>query len=277
MYRVLNPMNNNVALVRNAKGEELVVVGSGIVFGKKKGDWISIEKVEKTFRMKTEESRENFMTLLKDAPLDFITVTYEIIDRLSKKYQYPVQEYLYVTLTDHIFCSYQAVLQGRYKESKLPDIQKEYPTALKIAQEAYEIFKEKLSDNLPKDEIKRIAYHFINAEGENDTDLLKSLDKQKELLQKVEQVLKTHGIYRSKENTHFYDRFMIHLNYFLDYLGRDREDNPTLLEMREHIEQSYPKAFEIAFSIYQVIAKETGLDLYESEQIYLVLHIQRLL
>lgn len=34
--------------------------------------------------MKTEESRENFMTLLKDVPLDFITVTYEVIDSLSK-------------------------------------------------------------------------------------------------------------------------------------------------------------------------------------------------
>lgn len=49
------------------------------------------------------------MALLKDVPLDFITTTYEVIDTLSKKYAYPVQEYIYVTLTDHIFCSYQAV------------------------------------------------------------------------------------------------------------------------------------------------------------------------
>ena len=102
MYRILNPMNNNVSLVRNSKEEELIVVGKGISFGKKKGDLISADQVEKVFRMQTEESRENFMTLLKDVPLDFITVTYEIIDNLSKKYQYPVQEYLYVTLTDHI-------------------------------------------------------------------------------------------------------------------------------------------------------------------------------
>ncbi len=53
------------------------------------------------------------MALLKDVPLDFITVTYEIIDKLSKKYHYPIQEYLYVTLTDHIYCSYQALAQGK--------------------------------------------------------------------------------------------------------------------------------------------------------------------
>lgn len=50
MYRILNPMNHNVALVRNEKGEELVIVGKGIIFGKKKGDFIPKEKAEKVFR-----------------------------------------------------------------------------------------------------------------------------------------------------------------------------------------------------------------------------------
>ena len=87
MYRILNPLNHNVALVRNDKGEELIVIGKGIVFGKKKGDLVPKEKVEKLFRMKTEESRENFMTLLKDVPLDFITVTYEgIVNLASGRY-----------------------------------------------------------------------------------------------------------------------------------------------------------------------------------------------
>lgn len=27
MYRILNPMNHNVSLVRNGEGEELVVIG----------------------------------------------------------------------------------------------------------------------------------------------------------------------------------------------------------------------------------------------------------
>ena len=43
------------------------------------------------------------MVPLKDVPLDFTTTTYEVIDTLSQKYAYPVQEYIYVTLTDHIF------------------------------------------------------------------------------------------------------------------------------------------------------------------------------
>lgn len=47
MYRILNPMNHNVSLVRNDKGEEVIVIGKGIAFGKKKGDLIAEHQVEK--------------------------------------------------------------------------------------------------------------------------------------------------------------------------------------------------------------------------------------
>lgn len=277
MYRILNPMNHNLALVRNDKGEELVIIGKGIIFGKRKGDFIPKDKAEKVFRMKTEESRENFMTLLKDVPLDFITVTYEMIDTLSQKYHYPMQEYIYVTLTDHIYCSYQAIMQGRYKESDLPDISEKYPAAFRIAKEAFDIYRSKLTEDFPEDEIKRIAYHFINAEGEQDASVAHSMDKRKEILKSVEDVLKEYAIQRTSANNNFYDRFMIHLNYFLDYLDRSRDDNLSLLDMEEHIKHSYPKAFEIGSKIYEVIARQTGVDLYKSERVYLVLHIQRLL
>ena len=49
MYRILNPINHNVSLVRNDKGEEVIVIGKGIAFGKKKGDLIAEHQVEKIF------------------------------------------------------------------------------------------------------------------------------------------------------------------------------------------------------------------------------------
>ena len=77
MYRILNPMNNNVSLVRNDKGEEVIVIGKGITFGKKKGDLIAEHQVEKIFRIGRPKSQEKTLWLSsKDVPLDFITVTY---------------------------------------------------------------------------------------------------------------------------------------------------------------------------------------------------------
>ena len=277
MYRIILPMNNNVALAKHENGEEAVLIGSGIAFNKKKGDPVLESKIEKVFRMRTEESKENFVALLKDVPLDFITVTYDVIDTLSKKYHYPVQEYIYVTLTDHIYCSYQAVQQGRYKSSDLPDASGKYPIPYQIAQEAVAIYRERLLEAFPDDEINRIAYHFINAEGVSSPSGQGHLDQRKEILSAVEEELRKQGIKRTSDNSNFYDRFMIHLNYFLDYLNRSRDDNVSLLEMESQIKLTYPKAYQIGSSLYEIIAQKTGIDLYHSERVYLVLHIQRLL
>lgn len=70
---------------------------------------------------------------------------------------------------------------------------------------------------------------------------------------------------------------MIHLNYFLDYIDRSKEDTDSILSMEKQVELAYPVAFRIANNIYEIISRETGVDLYRSERFYLVIHIQRLL
>lgn len=53
MYRIIHPMNNNVALAKHENGEEVVLIGSGIAFNKKKGDIVLESKIEKIFRLRT--------------------------------------------------------------------------------------------------------------------------------------------------------------------------------------------------------------------------------
>ena len=92
MFRIVQALNNNVALVKNEQDDQAVVMGLGIVFQKKKSDLITPSKVEKVFLLKTEESKENFLPLLKNILLDILTVTYNMIDDLVDKYHFPVQE-----------------------------------------------------------------------------------------------------------------------------------------------------------------------------------------
>ena len=48
--------NNNIAMVKNEAGDEVILVGKGIVFGLKKGDEIQAEKAEKKFELKGRRS-----------------------------------------------------------------------------------------------------------------------------------------------------------------------------------------------------------------------------
>lgn len=278
MFRIVQALNNNVALVKNENEEQAVVMGLGITFQKKKGDVVAQNKIEKIFQLKSNESKENLLTLLKDVPLDFITVTYDIIDSLTNIYQYPVQEYLYVTLTDHIYFSYQSLLKGTYQNSKLPDISSEYPLEYQMARKALEVLRQRILEDFPEDEVFRIALHFINAKGENQVLTASQENLSKNLNRLIEQELQKHGIRRTKENSNFYDRFMIHQTYFIERIERSQLDsNPSLENLETYIKEQHPEAYRIGSDIYDLIAKETGTDLSKTEKVYIVLHIQRLL
>ncbi|MDV2594339.1 PRD domain-containing protein [Streptococcus infantarius] len=178
-----------------------------------------------------------------------------------------------VTLTAHIYCAYQSIQAGNYQSSKLSDVSNEYPIEYQIGEEALSIFKSKLFDGFPEDELGRIAIHFINAKREGEVTPSFQISRTKHILELVKQELSRDNIERTPQNSNFYDRFMVHLSYFLDYIDRSRKDNTSLLGMEEHLEVSYPKAFEIGNRIYNVIARETEVDLFHSERIYIVLHV----
>lgn len=277
MFRIVQALNNNVALVKNEQDEQAVVMGLGIVFQKKKGDLITPSKVEKVFLLKTEESKENFLTLLKNIPLDILTVTYNMIDDLVAKYHFPVQEYLYVTLTDHVYLVYQKLLKGAYQESQLPDISAAYVTEFQMAQEAVVILNQKLSVTFPDDEVGRMALHFINAKGDYEVSDNNKEDATKKVLALIEDKLAKNNIKRSTENSNLYDRLMIHLTYLINRLQMNQQDNASLINLEEYVKTDYPKAYQIGQAIYDLIGQELKIDLSRSERVYLVIHIQRLL
>lgn len=59
MFRIIQSLNNNAALVKNEKGEQAVVMGLGITFQKKKGDLVVKEKIENIFALKNASQVHN--------------------------------------------------------------------------------------------------------------------------------------------------------------------------------------------------------------------------
>lgn len=51
MYQVVKVLNNNVCMAKDDKGMECIVVGKGIGFGKRPGDIIEEDKLEKKYSM----------------------------------------------------------------------------------------------------------------------------------------------------------------------------------------------------------------------------------
>lgn len=274
--RIVQVLNNNVAIVKKENTNQAIVMGLGIAFKKKKGDLIQTSKVEKIFYLKTEESQENFSILLKDIPIDFITISYEYINSVIEKFHYPVQEYIYVTLTDHIYASYQAVLKDTYLQSQLPNIKYSHPLEYEIGRNCVDFLEKELAIIFPEDEIGRIALHFINAKDNFRQDIRQKEYSKTDIISLIRKFLSDYGIKRCQDNRNYYDRLMVHLSYFVDRLG-SREQQVKMLEIDENLKQAYPKSYQIGFEICQLIVEKFGYPLNPNEHIYLIIHIQRLL
>ncbi|BAL62893.1 PRD domain-containing protein [Melissococcus plutonius] len=278
MYQIVQVLNNNVAIVKD-KEEQAIAMGKGLVFQKKKGDSISKEAVKNLFVLKNNESKENFSILLKDIPMDFITTAYEIIENAIHQYNYPVQEYIYVTLTDHIFWNYKRIINNTYQNSLLPDIKQRYPIEYQLAKDGLQIIKKNLQIEFPRDELKNISLHFINAKGQEDKEIgnyeQQYLNK-KQLLEQIQIELQKRNIMRTASNQNFYDRMMIHLQYMLEQQSKN-ENDPFAKKMASELRTNYPNAYQIAENIYKIINRYDGYQLNVNEKVYLTIHIQRLL
>ncbi|WP_155286838.1 transcription antiterminator LacT [Lacticaseibacillus zhaodongensis] len=278
MLRIAQVFNNNVALVNLDNKRQAVAKGKGIAFKKTRGDYIKANRVEKLFTLETETSRQNLYFLLKDIPIDVVTTTYEIIDVAQQKYHVKTLDYVYITLSDHIFSAVKRLEDGSYLESLVPDLHKQYQTEYAAAYEALAIINNNLGVNFPRSEAKNLALHFINAIGQSDEEQRFDQTSEATVSEIVQDVLSKHGILRSTSNDNYYDRFMIHLQYLVDRIKHSDHSGTVILpKVISELENSYPKSYVIASEIFNEIKKKIYPEISEDERLYFVIHIQRLI
>ncbi|STY44304.1 Transcription antiterminator LicT [Listeria grayi] len=95
-------LNNNVVVVETADQKEMIVMGRGIAFQKKTGDFIQEELIEKTFILETAALSEKLKELLSDIPLAHLRVADDIVQYAQEKLETDLKENIYLTLTDHV-------------------------------------------------------------------------------------------------------------------------------------------------------------------------------
>lgn len=278
MYRIAQILNNNVAIVHNQDKKQKIVMGRGVAFNKHKGDIIQEKKVERVFEVRDKNTVPDLTTLLASIPLDFVTISYELIDKVQKKYHFAVEAYVYVTLTTHLFGAYQRLEKHIETENYLPDLSDSYQVAYEIADDIIQGFKEKLDISFPETERKSIALHFINAHTNDKIEYHSPLYSNEQVVDIVKSELERKGITRKEENNSDYDRLLIHLKYFVDRINNHEVDSLEVSpNMIKEITKQYPEGWDVTTHIGQLLEEKLNIKLTTTERTYLTIHIQRLI
>ncbi|PTL07640.1 CAT RNA binding domain-containing protein, partial [Staphylococcus haemolyticus] len=86
--KIIKIFNNNVVLTK-INGEERIVMGKGLAFGKRNGEQLDKEKIDKVFRL-TNVNRERMLSLLSEVNQDVLLISESIIKTANNLYTSPL-------------------------------------------------------------------------------------------------------------------------------------------------------------------------------------------
>lgn len=273
--KIFKILNNNVAVVLDEKGEEKIVMGKGICFKKKAGGEIDPKTVDKTFALAAGEVSNKFQVLIQDIPMEHMALGEEIIAEARRRLGKKLNDMIYISLIDHVHTSIIRFLDGvTVKNVLLWDIRRFYKEEYQIGLWALEQIKEKFKVELPEDEAGFIALHLANAQM--DQEVMHNMYEITRIMQELVNIVKYYFQISFDEDDVYYYRFITHLKFFAKRLVERKiyteDDNDDLWAV---IREKYPKAYGCVEKITAFIEKKYEYELSREEQLYLTIHIER--
>lgn len=266
-------INNNVVSSRDEAGFETVVMGRGLGFGKKRGDEIDSEKIDKIFRIEDKASLTKFKELIADLPIEYLQISTDIISYAKKKLGLQLNQNVYLTLTDHISFAIERFKQGLHFDNALNhEIKRFYHPEYEIGKYALDYIEKKLEIRLPEDEATSIAIHLLNAELNIEVkDTMKIILLMREISGMVSE-----EIPEMKRDSIEKDGFISFLKLLCLRLMTEKP-------LKEHgdealydfVKRNDEKIFRLTEKINSYILEKYDCTLTEEEKLYFTLQIKR--
>ena len=267
-------INNNVVSSRDADGKEVVAMGKGIGFGKKKGDILSEAGIDKIFTLEDETALRQFKDLLAGIPLEYLQVSNEIISYAKEKLDTELHPNIYLTLTDHISFAIRRKEEGQPFQIPMEnEIRRFFPLEYQIGKQSVELIYKRLGYQLPKDEAAALAIHFVNAEFNikvRDTWIItKMMGDILTIISKRISGLKEESVEK--------DSFVASLK-FLSYrlvMAQPLKENADE-KLYNFVKENYTEEWKITEEVNCYIIDEYKRNFTEEEKLYFTIQVKRI-
>lgn len=268
-------LNNNVVVVRDADGEEMVLMGKGLGFGVRAGERVAEERVEKRFTLHSDQLFHRFQQLITSIPLPHFLMSERIITHAKITLGKELSDSIYVTLPDHISAAISRYHEGIVLPNPLSwDIRQFYKDEFQLGLWANGIIEEETGVCFAEDEAAFIAMHFVNAQigGE-----IREVYDMTYLMQEVFRIVRdAYGSEPDCDSIDYY-RFVTHLKFFSRRIVSGQQYGDDEEELVEMVRRKYPRAFSCAQAVCSYVKTEKGFRAGQNELLYLTIHIARIM
>lgn len=272
--KICKVINNNIVHAIDDGGEEVIVLGNGVGFGKQRGDVPERRRIEKIFHLSNEKLSQ-FEQLVKRIPLSSIRTSEKVIAYAKSQLKAELNDHIYIALTDHLNYALERKAQGiEFQNALLWEIRRYYPKEYSIGKKAVEIIREDLGISLSEDEAGFFALHIANAEFQGESLMgFEMPDMIKDILSLVKFSLGKDF----HEDELSCGRLVTHLKFFLQRVMSKKTYRESDHPWARGLKQEYPLAHTTALRIKSYIKARLQYDVPDEEVTYLIIHIQRII
>lgn len=273
-YHIQKVLSNNAVLVVDEQDNEMILLGKGIGFQKKKGDLLPHdEQVEKVFVLSSGHNRDILLRLFSETDDALIRAASEYIQYVEAKLDKALSEQFVVAFIDHLSFAVKRLRQGiMIPNPFLHEVRSLYPLEYSLAQEGIKMLEDRLHMEIPQDEIGFIALHL---HGARTNQSLTKMNRFSELINKLVQVIEEELEITIDKTSTDYSRLVTHLRFAVERAekGQPLGDNHPLSIL---LQREYPVCYNLSWKLIKIMRKELKTDIPETEASYLTLHIHRL-
>lgn len=268
-------LNSSVVLVQDESGEESILLGKGIGYGRRPGQSIDRQPSDRVFIPLSNPDAQPMIELFSSIPPAYLELTEDIVADAEASLGVKLSPHIYLMLTDHLHFAVERYEKGIVVTNRVFwEIKHFYRWEFEVGLRGLRRARELLQVSLPEEEAGNIAFHIVNARQDTGAggDAMKAALFIGELTNIVTYRMHTP---LDTESIHF-SRFINHLQFFADrfFTGKlmDSEDDFLFRQMQ----QGYPEAANCAERIRTFLLRKYNVFLPNEETAYLALHIARL-
>ncbi|MDR4945122.1 glucose PTS transporter transcription antiterminator GlcT [Neobacillus cucumis] len=266
-------LNNNVLIAEHPSYKEVVLIGKGIGFNRKRGDFIETESVDKLFVLKDGKEQENYIKLLPFIDSDYLEVIISAIDLIKQQTHSDLNEHIHVALTDHLMFALTRVSKGmEMRNPFLVETKALYRHEYEIASMVVDHISEKTGIRLPVGEIGFIALHIHSARTNKD---LSEVNQHSQLVSTLVKMVENQFDIEIDRESIDYMRLVRHLRFAIGRVVKsEKVEEPEKIANLLKVE--YPICYNLAWKLIKVMQQTLKMKVFDAEAVYLTMHLQRL-
>ncbi|MCI2047343.1 MAG: PRD domain-containing protein [Faecalibacterium sp.] len=280
MNTIVKVYNNNTVAAKTDDGKECVLTGSGIGFSKKPGDPIALDKIEKTFYIQS-ALQQKYLRLLEQSDPRAREAAEEIVQRAAQQLGVDPGPLAFITLSDHLTFALERHRKGIELPNLLADeVKLLYPEQYQLGLWGLKQFEQKTGVQLSTDEASYIAMHLVDSGAQDSKAIItRTLQFVKDVLAIICADYDIHPATGSSALL----RLSTHLKCLGSDICRGTSRQPEIKEEADAAEElafllkKHPASPQCIRHITEYIRKEYDYSLQNSETVYLLIYINRMI